>query len=218
VERLVVKYFAPIPPSPHVIPKMITIEPTQIKSRACEVHKAAGVSIAMLSYKSPSAIDPDFVPLYVLGTILAGGFSSRLQKALVDRGLAAELAISMPATHDPSLISITATAADGVSAKKLLQVMRTQIAKVVKVSVEQVELARARERILSQMAEERDGVFNEIRTVSESTAAGDWTFGYVFEEKIRIVKRADIHRVAKKYFTHKCETTGILLDTIENSV
>jgi len=65
------------------------------------------------------------------------------------------------------------------------------------------------------MAEERDGIFNEIRTVSESVAAGDWTFGYAFEERIPKVKRVDIDRAAKKYLTPKGETAGILADTLE---
>lgn len=215
VERLVIRYFAQIPHSPHEIPQMTTVEPLQTKSRTCEIKKSAGVSIATLSYKTPRAIDPDFVPLYMLGVILAGGFSSRLQKALVDRGLAAELSLSMPATHDPSLFSITATVAEGVAPEKLLQIMRTKIRQLINEGVSVGEIQRARERILSQIAEERDGVFNEIRAVSESVAAGDWTLGYVFEEKIRTMKRADIDRVAKKYLTRQGETTGILLDTIE---
>lgn len=214
MERLVVKYFASIPSSPKPIPQMTTVEPDQKEPRHCEIKKAAGVSISILGYKSPRATDPDFVPLYVLGTILAGGFSSRLQKALVDRGHASELAVMMPATYDPSMLSFTATAAEGTTPDKLIKFMRTQIAKVLKEGVETAEVARARERILSQMAEERDGIFNEIRTVSESVAAGDWTFGYVFEDKIRKIKRADIDRVAKKYLTRKGETTGILMDTV----
>jgi len=124
----------------------------------------------------------------------------------------------MPATYDPSMISFTATAAEGTTPEKLIKLMRTQIAKTIKDGVETAEVARARERILSQMAEERDGIFNEIRTVSESVAAGDWTFGYVFEDKIRKIKRADIDRVAKKYLTRKGETTGILIDTIAGEI
>ena len=215
MERLVLKHFAGIPSSPHSIPQMTTVEPEQTSARSCEIKKAAGVSIGILSYKIPRALDPDFVPLYVLGTILAGGFSSRLQKTLVDRGFASELGLAVPATFDPSLLSLTATAAEGTTPDKLITMMRKEIAKLVKNGVEAAEITRARERILSQMAEERDGIFNEIRTVSESVAAGDWTLGYVFEEKIRTVKRADIDRVAKKYLTTKGETTGILIDTIE---
>lgn len=218
MERLVVKHFASISRSPHTIPPMITVEPDQHESRTCEIKKAAGVSIATLAYKTPRATDPDFVPLYVLSTILAGGFSSRLQKALVDRGIAAEITHNTPAAFDPIVVSFTATAAEGTAPQKLLQIMRSEIAKVVKGGVETIEVTRARERILSQMAEERDGIFNEIRTVSESVAAGDWTLGYKFEEQIKQIKRTDINRVAQKYLTLKTETAGILLDTIETPV
>lgn len=215
MERLVVKHFAPIPSSPRPIPQMSAVEPEQMAVRSCEVRKAAGVSIATLAYKIPHATDPDFAPVYMLSTILAGGFSSRLQKALVDRGYASEIAHITPAAFDPIIVSFTGTAAEGTVPDKLLKIMRSEIARVVKSGVETAEVGRARERILSQMAEERDGIFNEIRTVSESIAAGDWTLGYRFEEQVKKTKRTDIDRVAKKYFVPSGETSGVLIDTLE---
>jgi zinc protease len=215
VEKLVVKHFAPIPSSPQPIPKMTTVEPEQKEPRTCEIKKAAGVSITTLAYKVPRATDPDFVPVSMVATILAGGFSSRLQKALVDRGYAAGIANATLPTFDPAIVSFTATAAENVAPDKVLKMMRTQIAKVVKDGVETAEITRARERILSQMAWRRDGIFNEIGTLSSSIAAGNWTLGYALEAQVKDIKRADIDRVAKKYLTRRGETSGILLDTVE---
>jgi zinc protease len=216
MERLVVKHFASISPSPQPIPQMDVVEPEQKSPRSCEIKRAAGVSIATIAYKIPRATDPDFAPIYMLSTILAGGFSSRLQKALVDRGYAAEIAQITPAAFDPITASFIATAAEGTAPEKLLKIMRVEISKLITSGVETAEVKRARERILSQMAEERDGIFNEIRTVSESVAAGDWTLGYMFEERVKRITRSDINRVARTYFIPKGETTGILLDTAEH--
>src|SRR5665213_1211087 len=94
VESLALHYFGSIPSSPHPIPVMTTVEPVQERSRKVEVKKPTGVSILELAYKTPPARSPDFLPLYVFATILAGGFSSRLQKKIVDTGHAAELHLS----------------------------------------------------------------------------------------------------------------------------
>ena len=84
LEKLVVKHFGRISHSPHEIEQMTIVETAQALPRACTIEKMAGVSIAALAYKTPYARSEDFVPLYVAATILAGGFSSRMQRALVD--------------------------------------------------------------------------------------------------------------------------------------
>ncbi|MBI5004287.1 insulinase family protein [Candidatus Kaiserbacteria bacterium] len=218
LERLVIKHFAKIPTSPSPIPTMDIVEPVQKTPRSCEIKKAAGVSIAILAYKTPQALHPDFAPIYVLATILAGGFSSRLQKKLVDRGLASDLSHMTLPTFDPGILTFTATSAEHVAPDKLVRLMRKEISDLVEKGVDAAEVDRARERILSSMAEERDGIFNEIRTVSESIAAGDWTLAYAFERTVKKITRTDVNRVAKKYLVRQGETTGILLDTVESPI
>ncbi len=213
-EKLVVKHFGAIPHLLHEIPIMTTTEPTQTESRSCEIRKPAGVSIATLTYKAPRATDIDFVPVHVLATILAGGFSSRLQKKIVDKGLAAEIHSSVFPLFDPGTMSFTATIGKNVEPKRVLDSMRREMRTIAQKGILAAELTRARERILSQIADERDGIFNEIRSVSESIAAGDWTLGYAFEERLIHLKVSDIHRAAKKYLNTTQETSGILVDTL----
>ena len=213
-ESLALKYFAAIPRSPHEIPAMTTVEPPQEKARTCEIEKPTGVSALQLAYKTPSARDPDFLPLYVFATILAGGFSSRLQKKIVDAGHAAELHLSLHPFYDACVASLTAVIGKKSTPMRVLQIMRREIKAALAGGVTKAELDHARERLLSEIADEHDGIFNEIRAVSESIAAGDWTLSYRFEEMLAALKRSDIDRVAQKYFTSKGETAGILIDTL----
>ena len=217
LEVIVIKHFGKISASPHAIPTMATVEPPQSAARSCEIRKPAGVSIATLAYKSPRATDHDFVPLFVLATILAGGFSSRLQKKIVDKGLAAEIHTSMFPLYDPGLISFTATVGKNAEPKAVLEKMRREVKAIVQSGIQAAELTRARERILSQIADERDGIFSEIRSVSESIAAGDWTLGYAFEERVKKIKIADVNTAAKKYLSRASETSGILFDTLSQA-
>ncbi|MDE1925153.1 MAG: insulinase family protein [Patescibacteria group bacterium] len=212
VEKLIVKYFAPIPPSPHPIPRLTIKEPEQTSPRKVLLKKPLGITIASLAYKVPEGRHKDYPTLLMLATVLAGGFSSRLQKALVDRGLASDLSVFCPPLFDPGVATFTAHLADGVSGTAALGVMRKEIAALIKRGVSKDEVAGARERILAQSAYERDGVFTEVRAVSEATAAGDWTLGYRIEDAVKRIKPADIVRVAKKYFIPQKETSGILMN------
>jgi len=212
VEKNVRKHFVPIVPSRHPIPAMDITEPPQGAARAVVLEKPLGISIASLAYKIPQATHRDFPALFVLAMILGGGFSSRLQRALVDRGRAAEITVSMPALHDPGTLTLVAHIADSVRPDLVLGDMRNEMQNLASKAPTRNEMNYARERILSHMAYERDGVLSEIRELSESIAAGDWTLGYRMEEAIQKVRPADVLRVAKKYLTRSNETSGVLLE------
>jgi zinc protease len=214
VESVALKYFGAIPHSPHEIPTMNTIEPIQQKSRTCEIRKPTGVSALQLAYKSPAAMNPDFLAVYVFATILAGGFSSRLQKKIVDAGHAAELHMSLHPFYDACVASFTAVIAKKTTPKRVLALIKKEIAAAIKDGITKAELNRARERLLSEIAEEHDGIFGEIRAVSESIAAGDWTLSYRFERELTKLKPSDVNRIAKKYFIPNGETAGTLIDTM----
>lgn len=214
VESLALKYFGKIPHSPHEIPQMTIVEPEQKKPRSCEVRKPTGVSALQLAYKSPAATNPDFLAVYVFATILAGGFSSRLQKKIVDTGRAAELHLALHPFYDACVASFTAVLGKKYSPKQVLALIKKEVASAVKNGITNAELDRARERLLSEIAEEHDGIFSEIRAVSESIAAGDWTLSYRFEQELKLLKPATVNRIARKYFVPAGETAGTLIDTL----
>lgn len=212
VQKLVLKHFGPLPSAPHKIPVMRVKEPKQSKARKVALKRAMGVSIAALYYKICEGTHREYPAVLVAATILAGGFSSRLQKALVDTALAADLSIFAMPLKDPGVASFTAHVAEGIVPAQVLKVARQEIARFVKEGPSKQEVVRARERILSQMAMERDGVLSEARTLSESVAAGDWCLGYQLEQAVAKLTPKEVQRAAQKYFTPKGETAGTLLN------
>src|SRR3989338_4830393 len=124
VKKLVLKYFGLIPASPRAIPQMAVKEPAQKEKRTLTLRKPGGVSIAQLIYKIPEGTHKDIPALLALSTVLAGGFSSRLEKALVDTGMAAGISAAMPPLHDPGVLSFTAHIADGIKPQLVLALMR----------------------------------------------------------------------------------------------
>jgi zinc protease len=210
VEKAVLKHFGPIPAAPHAIPQLKVREPKQTAKRSVHIKKAMGVTIAELMYKVPEGRHQDFAAVYVLNAILAGGFASRMQQQLVDTGLASDVSGMCFPLYDPGFATLTAQCVPGIGPKKVLDAMRKEVAEVVKKGITKEELARAKERVLTDAANERDGVFTEIRVTSEATAGGDWTLAYKFPKDVSKLTTNDIQRVAKKYFTPAQETSGIL--------
>ena len=135
-----------------------------------------------------------------------------MQKKLVDTGLAVGVSVFTPALHDPALMSFTVQVADNAKPEKILALLKKEIANLSVAVVEKGELSRAKERLLTQVAYERDGVFNEIRSVSEAVAAGDWALDYKLEAAFAKVTVKDVLRVAKTYLQPSQETSGMLLD------
>lgn len=212
-EALILKHFGPIPRPAHPMPSIEIVEPTQTAPRTLTVQKAAGVSLVELAYQAPRARDDSFAAVALFLYVLAGGYSSRMQQSIVDKGFASDIRSSAHWTHDPCLATFTATVAPSTSADNVLRKMRAEVALALKDGVTAEEVSRARARLLSESAQERDGVFREIRTVSEALAAGDWTLAYRFAGQVKRMTAARVNRAARMYFSKEKETAGILLDT-----
>lgn len=211
VVRLVEKYFGPLPTSPHPIPTMEVVEPPQTEQRFVELKKEMGVSVVELAYKIPPARHEDFPLVMLLSVILAGGFSSRLQKKLVDTGLVADISAVAYPLHDPGIFTIQAHLSGATAPQKVLTTIRKELTSLGK-NITASELAYAKKRITAMFSRERDGVFNEIRAISEAVAAGDWTLGYKLEAAVAKATPQELMRVAKTYLTPRTETCGILLN------
>ena len=213
LERLVLKYFAPIKKSPHVIPPMTTVELQQTKAREVQMTYPAGVSIAMSMYRALEATHADFPALLVLAIVLAGGRSSVLQRAIVDSGIASDFEVEMPPLHDAGWLGFTATLDDAAKSKKVFAIIQKSIDVIGTKGVSREDLKRAQEYILTTGAKSRDGVFGDAQAVSECIAAGDWTLDYKLEATVQKITSNDLKRVAS-YLTANRNTTGILKNTV----
>ncbi|HEY5383302.1 MAG TPA: pitrilysin family protein [Candidatus Paceibacterota bacterium] len=210
VQAQVLKQFGPISMSPYPIPALTVQEPEQKSARSVSLKKHMGVSVAELSYKVPRGTHKDFPAVLLLSTIMAGGYSSRMEQTLVNTGLASEVSTFCHPLFDEGFTNFIAQCASGNSPKAVAAAMRKEIEAVGERGVTHEELAHARERVLAEGSASTDGVFNEIRTVSESTSAGDWALAYKIEQAVKKTTPVDIKRVAKKYFNTSKETAGLL--------
>ncbi len=105
----------------------------------------ANLPAVLVAYRVPPHSDPDTRPLDLLGTILGGGESSRLNRAMVrEAKTALQAGMQQNSRRGPGMIVAVAIANQGVDAATLQQQLTEQVARIVEEGVTEQELEKAR--------------------------------------------------------------------------
>ena len=208
--EVITKTFGTLPSSPQPIPKMTVVEPEQTGLRTFRMTYPGNTTLVEVAQRAPSGVDKEFASALVIAYVLAGGISSRLDRKLLDTGLAVYASPFMHAFHDASIFTLSAQATPGTNPEKILAVIEDEYAAISKKGVTSSELARVKAQLLSQHSYDKDGIFREARNVSEAIAAGDWTLEYRLKDLISAVTRKDVSNTAKKLLSERSRVVGIL--------
>ncbi len=146
--------------------------------------------------------DPDSYALDLLANVMASGRSSRLYRRLVDKEQVALNAEAFPMLFEKSgVLGVFATGQRGVTLEQLDKLITEEVEKVKSEGVSEEEFAKA-------LNQKEDEISNENGTMlarAKSLANAHLFHGGTAEvnkelERYLAVKRADLQRVAKKYF------------------
>ncbi len=203
-KAMVRKYFGWIPRGEE-IQRIAPAEPEQTDSRRLVVKKpAVPLSAIHIAFKTTNYRDDDHYALGLLGDILAGGRSSRLDRILVNSAnpMCRSVGGGDQALEDQSLFLVNASALPGRDPDEIQKIIADTIAEVADKGVTQEELDKAR-------TQARVGIIHSRETAqSLATSLGDEeVFGgdanRVNQEwdKYSKLTPADIQAVAKKYLT-----------------
>ncbi len=200
--------FGGFKPSDRPIPQVITVEPPQEGERRTVVTRPGTVGMVMLAYTRPGAKHPDFMPLEVLTSILADGVNSRLYRALVDQGLAADVHAYNFTLRDPYPLLVDATLAQGKSHEDVEKAIKAALAEIAAKGVIDEEVKRAQQQIEVAVIRSRDGTYNFASNLGESVASTDWKWFLTYIDTIKAVTAADVQRVAQAYLVPGHATVG----------
>ncbi len=105
----------------------------------------ANLPAVLVAFRVPPHSDPDTRALDLLGTILGGGESSRLNRAMVrEAKTALQAGMQQNSRRGPGMVVAVAIANQGVDAATLQQQLMEQVAKIVEEGVTEQELEKAR--------------------------------------------------------------------------
>ena len=200
---LIKKYFDNIPAQPAPAPADMT-EPEQKSERRKTLEDGFAQTPRLdIVFKIPPANTPDWYALEMLGQILSGGVSSRLyQKFVKEKEMALSVYSDAEEKRGPSLFWFSLMARPTTDLATLETLLYEEIGRIQKTSVQDSELNKVRMQLRRQRAQQL------YSTRSRATSLGHFAVYYNEPGLINKVwgiydqiTKADIQRVAQKYFT-----------------
>lgn len=206
--EMIKNQFGKLPKSKEVVPEMKIKEPKQEGERKTIIKRKGETNIIGIAHKIPEGLHEGTHAIAVLSEIMAGGKSSRLHKALVDKGLASEVSIFNYPFHDESLFITYAYLTPKTSHQDAEKTILEEYEKIKKAGVSEKELTKAKERLKTDRAFMEDGPYATSSVINEGLAMGDWAFYLNFNKKIESVSKEDVRIAAEGYLRDDKSTTG----------
>ncbi|MBV6403138.1 MAG: putative zinc protease [Anaerolineales bacterium] len=184
------------------------------------VEGPGSTSYVQACYRFPAASHPDFFPLTVLDSLLAGpsnlnmfsgGISnktSRLYRALVDKEFAVSVHGGAQATVDPFLYGITVTIHPKRKPEEALVALDKEIKRVQDEKVSKEEIVRAIKQARALFAYGSENITNQAFWMGYAEMFANYNWFQTYLDKLAKVTAKDIQRVANEYFKPQSRVVG----------
>src|SRR5215213_3840469 len=195
-------------------------EPPQNGEVRLSVEGPGTTSYVQVCYRFPAASHPDFFPLSVLDSLLAGpsnlnmfsgGISnktSRLYRALVDQEIVVSVHGGAQATIDPFLYTITMTVHPKRKAEEALAALDREIQRVKEDKVSKEEITRAIKQARALFAYGSENITNQGFWLGYAEMFANYGWFETYLDKLSAVTTKDVQRVANEYFKPQSRVVG----------
>ena len=201
------KYLGSIPRPTRRLDATYTEEPAQDGERTVILRRVGKVGAVMAAYHMPAAAHADWAPLSMLASILSEDKIGRLEKNLVETGIATSSSAFADESHDPGLFSFLAQPVEG----KLDETEATLLGiadSVGETPFTAEELDRAKVRAKRGYDNAIANPASMAQALSSAAALGDWRLWFLERDRIATTTIDDVNRVAKTYFLPHNRTVG----------
>ncbi|HUE98241.1 MAG TPA: pitrilysin family protein [Anaerolineales bacterium] len=214
--------FEPIPAGAEPV-RLARPEPSQNGEVRLSVEGPGATSYVQVCYRFPPASHPDFFPLTVLDSLLAGpsnlnmfsgGISnktSRLYRALVDKEQAVSVHGGAQATIDPFMYTFTMTVHPRRKPEEALAALDREIQHVKNEKVAKEEITRAIKQARALFAYGSENITNQGFWLGYAEMFAGYTWFETYLNKLSAVTSKDIQRVANEYFKPQSRVVGIYI-------
>lgn len=200
---LIAKYFKDIPKGSKPIPRPTVVEPPQKKEVRKDVLDNIQLPAVFQAYHIPEQGSPDSYAIEMLSTLLSGGQSSRMYRALVDEQQKAVQVAAFPfALENPGLYITIGIANMGVNIDDLEKGMDAEVEKVKNELISEQEFQKLRNQMESQFVQQNASMAGIAEQLANyHVYFKDANLINTEIERYNKVTKEDIQRVAKKYLT-----------------
>ena len=218
-KELIIEKFGSIPvpdrTGSNIIYSTYTQDPPQDGERTVTLRRKGDTQFVMASYHIPPGSHEDFPAVDVMNHALSAPPSGRLHRALVETGLAANVAASAPQLREAGLSFVFAEVRKDRDLEQVWDAMQTTIYDVAsgKSLITEEEVERAKAYYLNSL----ELMFNDSRTtalqLSWWVAMGDWRLLFLYRDGLEKVNKDDVNRVASEYLKPQNSTVGFFIPT-----
>ena len=210
-------------------PRLTRPEPEQKGEVRLAVEGPGETSYVQVCYRFPNATHPDFFPLSVLDSLLAGPSSlnmfgggisnktSRLYRVLVEKELTVSVRGGAQATIDPYLYNISMTIHPQRAPEEALAALDDEIKRVQDELVREDEVARAIKQARAIFAYGSENITNQGFWMGYAEMFADYDWFLTYLDKLSAVMPTDVQRVAQEYLQPKARVVGTYIPTGEEA-
>jgi predicted Zn-dependent peptidase len=194
-------------------PPVRAVEPQQRGERRVEVELDAE-PLLRVGWHVPAVTDPDAPALVMLTSLLTGGRTSRLYRRLVvEERLATFVSSSLePGERDPRMFTIDAVPRAPHTSAEVVAAIEDELASLAAAPPTDQELERVRNQLdAGRVRRLQSNLGLAFQLAGSVTLHGDWRETFRFTDRLNAVARADIQRVARRYFLRANETVATLV-------
>ncbi|MCU0511637.1 MAG: insulinase family protein [Anaerolineae bacterium] len=208
--------YGPLPAAPAPA-AFVRPEPPQQGERRLQVERPGNTAFVIVAFRAPRALDPDWLRLELLDSILTGpgggvdNKTSRLYQALVKTGLAAHVGGGLQETIDPYLYSFRATVSDGRTPAQVEAALLTEIDRVLQDGISPAELAKARKQATAAFAYSTESITNQAYWLTQSAVLGDYGWFETYLDRLHAITRDEVQAAARRYLVPRNRIVGWLL-------
>ena len=205
--------FGSIPAPERELPRIYTVEPVQDGERLVTLRRVGEQRLVMTAYHIPAGATAENTALRVVARILADSSRGRLYRKMVEPGIAASAGAGADAFAYPGLFQLSATVPVDGDTQLVLDTLVEVAEDIAEEPITEEELEWAR---LAQVS----GYDNAIKSVgflanrlSESIAAGDWRYLFLYKDQLDSLTVQDLNTAALKHFKRSNRTAGMFIPT-----
>ena len=209
--ELVAKHFGPIPQPARVLESNYTDEPTQDGEREVVVRRVGDIQYIVAAYHAPAGSHADFVPLQFVTHALTNQPSGRLYKALVETGLASQVAAQTLQLRDPGLVMFIAVVRTDASLEAAREAMLATIDDLSTNPITSEEVERAKNQMLSGFERQMNNSQGIAIQLSTWASIGDWRLIFLDRDRVREADVENVQHAAVEYLKAANRTIGVFV-------
>ncbi len=204
---LIASTFGKLPKPKRLLEPTYTLDPAQDGERSVTLRRVGDTPVLISLYHLPAGSSPDFAAATLAATML-GGPEFRLNKALVEKNLAAATFGGARALAEPGFAFFGAQLKNDQSIDAARDALIATVEGVGAQPFTDAEIERAKNIWLRGFTQTLNDPQRVGIGLSEYIALGDWRLGFDRRNRVMAATAADANRIAGAYFVASDRTLG----------